>query len=151
MFLHIDQLPTGALMRLYSPFNESLPVSKVALFQLQIAAVGIIPSGPQAEIDANSSVKAGSSTVLAALGAQARVLTKVPVVRDVAGLSSTASAAAPPTVHFDRLSLNGSDTVSLSAGALGSAVVQVPPLELNAPAVQASQSPDRRFLPSYEI
>lgn len=91
-------------------------------------------SGPPTDVDGHSSVKAGEATVLAAIGAQARVLTKVRVLR-ADGSTVAPSGGALPSVHFDRLPLSGGESISLTAGALGSAVLPIPHLEMGAPLV----------------
>jgi hypothetical protein len=88
--------------------------------RLTVRPVCIVAEGPDAALDAHAAVRAGEVTVLAALGSQARVLSRVRVLRG----DDAAAAAAPATgagVHFDRLPPTPApgDGVSFTAGALG--------------------------------
>lgn len=74
------------------------------------AVLGITASGKG--VDDHPLVKAGAVTVIAAVGLQARVISKVQVK-----LSGQALPAGPPSVHFDRKP--GTETLSITASALG--------------------------------
>jgi len=70
-----------------------------------------VAHGPGAP--AHAAVKLGDATVVAAVGHQAKVVTKVKVLREHAD----ASVPSPNPVHFDRLL--GTEQLSVTAGTLG--------------------------------
>ena len=112
--------------------------------RVTVRAAGLVADGAAGDVDAHAAVKAGAHTVLAALGSQARVLTKVPVIAPdgsaASAKSPAAAAGASAAVHFDKLDLSADKLhLSLTAGALGSAMVPLPAtLALDAPVVVVS-------------
>jgi hypothetical protein len=90
-----------------------LAAARTSLPCIPFAVLGIVASGTG--IDTHPTVKVGEVTVIAAVGMQARVVSKVKVHK----ADSAPTVPGPAAVNFDRVVLTGKEALSLTAGALG--------------------------------